>query len=149
MQVKEALSKIRKFEKQIDMTPMGTQEFHEVSDKNEAFMYAHMFPRDYFFIAQHLDHQITNAEIASVVAASYNGEDISNVLDLSPEDKTLLKFQMARRKSGLTQQQVADKLGDFSQSQVAKAESGTTTISMNRWAELFRAVGATAVVKLG
>ncbi|MTV82692.1 helix-turn-helix domain-containing protein [Secundilactobacillus folii] len=148
MQTKEALMKLREFEKELNNTPMGTNKFHQISAANDAFMFAHIFPRDFFFIALHLGHQITDEETAELIAASYNGTDITEVLNLSPDDKTLLKFKIARRKSGLTQQQVANKTANFSQSQIAKVESGKLRITMTRWAELFNVLGEAPLIQL-
>ena len=49
----------------------------------------------------------------------------------------------------MTQQQVADITGNYTQSQIVKAEAVDLPLTLTRWSELFRAIGKQVTVQIG
>ena len=96
-----------------------------------------------------LGRPVTNPELAKLVVAAVNGDDLAAVLPLSEDAKTAFRFKQQRQAMHLTQQEVASKTNNYTQSQIAKAESGQLTLTPSRWHELFKVLGknATMVIK--
>ncbi|ATO56608.1 helix-turn-helix transcriptional regulator [Loigolactobacillus coryniformis] len=117
-------------------------------DAQSALIYDHIPIRVYHLMLTQLDHTITYQETAALIVASYTGKDISEVLDLSPEVKLALKFQIARRQAKMTQKEVAAKVGNINQSQIARAERVNTMLSLSQWASLFAAIKTPVTLRL-
>ncbi|MDC4187131.1 helix-turn-helix transcriptional regulator [Loigolactobacillus coryniformis] len=132
----------------IETYPRDSHEFRTATAANNELLDSNVPIRIFYLIGHHLDHPITEHEIAQLIVAGAKGEDLSEVLPLTPEVKTAIKFQIARRQAKMTQAEVAAKVGHISQAQIAKAERAQTSLSINRWAELFKVVGTSAVIKL-
>lgn len=49
----------------------------------------------------------------------------------------------------MTQQQVADITGNYTQSQIVKAEAVDLPLTLTWWSELFRAIGKQVTVQIG
>lgn len=149
MKASEALDQMKQFSQQLKETPRGSVRFTEISDAYDQFMFTALPERDFDFIMTHLDHDITDEEIAALIAGAYNQEDITTVVKLDPEIATALKFRVARRERKLTQQQVAERVGNLTQGQVAKAELALTSLTIDHWNALFKAIGAHSTIGLG
>ncbi|GAA3613355.1 helix-turn-helix domain-containing protein [Secundilactobacillus similis] len=149
MDAQQVLKTMRHYQERLNQIPRGQERFNEVAEAYNQFMFAHLPERDFNFIMSHLDHNITNPEAAALVAASYNKEDISEVISLDPEVKLALKFRIARNQKHLTQAEVARRSGSFTQGQVAKAEAVKTSLSIPQWDTLFKAIGSASTLALG
>lgn len=59
----------------INQTPADDTEYLKLTKAYNQFLYGVLPERDFFFIARHLDHPITNEEGAELIAVPYNGQD--------------------------------------------------------------------------
>ncbi|QGG61298.1 helix-turn-helix domain-containing protein [Loigolactobacillus bifermentans] len=148
MKVQTALTKIKAYDAKLAQTLRGSEAFNQIDDAYDAFVYRYLRPRDAVLISQQLGRPLTTLELARLVTAAYNQTDLTATLPLTPEVKLGLALKFARRQRQLTQQDVAIQTG-ITQSQVAKAETAQTTLSLSNWQALFKAVDFVPAFQFG
>lgn len=97
--------------------------------------------QEFNLITQDLNREMTNQELAKLIVASANGNDISEVAPVSPDLNIALKFRYVRRQKGFSQKQVADTVGIMTEHQIEEAESKQIVPTFGEWSQLFRAIG--------
>ena len=133
----------------IDTKPRDTPEFMHASDAYDDLMFRDMTLREFYFIAKNLDHEITDEEVAKLIVAASERKDLSEVLPINVDAKLAFKFKNLRQRQKMTQEQVAEITGNYTQSQIAKAEAVDLPLTATRWSELFRAIGQTVTIQIG
>lgn len=145
----EVLKQLRAIMKRWDTSAIETVASRQAADEYFELVFADMNLHEFHFIVSHLGHEATDEEVAKLVVAAASHEDLSEVLPISADAKIAYKFRHQRTQQHLTQQQVAEITGNFTQSQIAKAEAVDLPLTLTRWSELFRAIGQKVTIQIG
>lgn len=128
----------------IKTAPRDSTEFFNATKAYNQLLHPTIDIRDLVFLGKNLDHPMTNAELAKLIVAARNDKDLSDVLAINEDARVAYKFKHLRQAKHMTQQEVATKSKNYTQSQIAKAELGQLSLSPSRWQALFKTLGKTA-----
>lgn len=145
----ETVCQIKEMETILRTNSRDTTAFMQASRAYNALLFHDMTLREFHFIAKNLGRDITAEDEAKLVVAAALHEDLSEVLPIDVDAQLAFKFKNLRQQQKMTQQQVANITGNYTQSQIAKAEAVDLPLTLTRWSELFRAIGKQVTVQIG
>lgn len=148
-QYDEVLKRLRSVVHVIDTKPRDTADFMHASDEFDELLFRDMTIREFHFITRNLGHKITDEEVTKLIVAASEHKDLSEVLPINVDAKLAFKFKNLRQRQKMTQEQVAEITGNYTQSQIAKAEAVDLPLTLTRWSELFRAIGQKVTIQIG
>ncbi|GAA3613204.1 helix-turn-helix domain-containing protein [Secundilactobacillus similis] len=140
----QALEQLNRYTHIIETAPRDSTEFFDATKAYNQLLHPTINIRDLVFLGKNLDHSMTNTELAKLIIAARNDQDLSDVLDINEDARVAYKFKHLRQAKHMTQQEVAAKSKNYTQSQIAQAELGQLSLSPSRWQALFETLGMTA-----
>lgn len=146
MDIISVKSKLQSIQNIMNMYPQDSTEFSRAAREYTNLVYQNVNSRDLSLIGNSLKRPLTIEEESKLIVAGANDQDITEAIDLDLDTKATLKLRAARRQSKMTQQQLAERT-NISQSQIAKIESGTVTISLQKWQTLLKATNSRELIK--
>lgn len=144
LEIQTVLEKLDAYSQVMATAQQDSTEFSKAANATTDLLHPTINIRDLAFISTQVGRPLTNAELAKLIVAARHDEDLSEVLDIGEDARIAYKFKHARLAENLTQQEVAARSKNYTQSQIAKAELGQLSLSPSRWQSLFKTLGKTA-----